>query len=436
MRKIIVFALCALMVASLSFAAVAAYDEPIITMQPQSHYYSEHSTAVYTVKVNGTNLSAYWYIEWDGTIYDASQIGDVMQPWEAYAGESYGAKKLDENTFCFLFQGIEEELSGAKIWCVIEDGHYSITSGVAHIIVGNYGAPPEILDIPAQITVFQGEEAEIRCIARSTDGSQLNFLWYETATGRFEDMQAIDRGAETGDYMFCDTSNIGTRYYVCGITTSGGGMAYSSAVAVNVVEKTTTVEKPEIQTQSLPDATVGTQYSVQLQCSDPNAEFFAYNDLNTQNDLQDGSWLGLSVDGWLIGTPDKEGTYSFSVCAMGEGGEDYAVYTLNVVQPPMAETSVPTETIAQTTEASAETTVSVQTENIETETTILETQKPANETTEKQFDSEETTGETPAVTQQETKNKGIPWWVLVIVAFIGAGAGVGTAVLLIRKNKK
>lgn len=238
MKKVISLLLIVLLCGMLAVPALAAPEGPVITMQPQSHYYSEYSVAIYTVKATGTNLTATWYIEYQGKTYNASQIGGSMQPWEAYAGESYGAKKLDNNTFCFVFEGIGEELSGAEIWCEIEDGHYNVVSQVGHITVGNYGSPPEILSIPASITVKRGEEAEIRCVAKSSDGSQLNFLWYETGTGKFQDMQAIDRGAETGDYMFCDTRTVGTRYYVCGITTSGGGMAYSSMVEVTVVENT------------------------------------------------------------------------------------------------------------------------------------------------------------------------------------------------------
>ena len=138
--------------------------------------------------------------------------------------------------------------------------------------------------------------------------------------------------------------------------------------------------------------------------------------------MEDGSWIGLSIDGWLMGTPDKAGTYSFSVCAMGAGGEDYAVYTLNVVDVPDAETTAPTESVSQTTQAPSETTAPAQTENEETKAPTTETQAPIEE---------------PAGQQQaEEKDTGIPWWALTLIALVGAGAGVGTAVLLIRKNKK
>lgn len=404
MKKVISLLLIVLLCGMLAVPALAAPEGPVITMQPQSHYYSEYSVAIYTVKATGTNLTATWYIEYQGKTYNASQIGGSMQPWEAYAGESYGAKKLDNNTFCFVFEGIGEELSGAEIWCEIEDGHYNVVSQVGHITVGNYGSPPEILSIPASITVKRGEEAEIRCVAKSSDGSQLNFLWYETGTGKFEDMQAIDRGAETGDYMFCDTRTVGTRYYVCGITTSGGGMAYSSMVEVNVVAETTTAAAPKIQTETLPNAVVGTQYSVQLKCTDPDAEFFPYYNPGTQNDLEEGSWLGLSIDGWLMGTPTKAGTYSFSVCAMGAGGEDYGVYTLTVVEADSQETTEPTTGTTQTTEPTT-----TELENVTTPTT-------------------------EPTTQTEQPEKATPWWVLVLVGLGAAGIGVGVAVILIKKK--
>lgn len=404
MKKVISLLLIVLLCGMLAVPALAAPEGPVITMQPQSPNYPEYSVAIYTVKATGTNLTATWYIEYQGKTYNASQIGGSMQPWEAYAGESYGAKKLDDNTFCFVFEGIEEELSGAEIWCEIEDGHYNVVSQVGHITVGNYGSPPEILSVPASVTVKRGEEAEIRCIAKSSDGSQLNFLWYETGTGKFEDMQAINRGAETSDYMFCDTSTIGTRYYVCGITTSGGGMAYSSMVEVNVVAETTTAAAPKIQTETLPNAVVGTQYSVQLKCTDPDAEFFPYYNPGTQNDLEEGSWLGLSIDGWLMGTPTKAGTYSFSVCAMGAGGEDYGVYTLTVVEADSQETTESTTGTTQTTEPTT-----TELENVTTPTT-------------------------EPTTQTEQPEKATPWWVLVLVGLVAAGIGVGVAVILIKKK--
>ena len=413
MKKTIGLLLVMLMVGLMAIPVMAAPEEPVITMQPQSPNYPEYSVAIYTVKATGTNLSATWYIEWNGKTYNASQIGGAMQPWEAYAGESYGARKVDDNTFSFVFEGIEEELSGAKIWCVIEDGHYDVTSQTAHITVGNYGSPPEILDIPAQMTVEVGEDAELRCIARSTDQSQLYFLWYETATGNLEDIQAIRRGAETGDFMFCDTSREGTFYYVCGITTTGGGMAYSSVVQVNVVKRSTTAAAPttpitpptattstKIETEVLPGATAGKYYLAQIRCNDPTAEFSLSYNPGQENDFEK-TGLTLSRDGFISGTPQQPGSYTFCVCAAGASGEDYYVYTLMVAESTLQEETEPIEN-PQATEP----------------------------------DMTETIGEnTPAPNEKQESERisdGIPWWGLVLVSIGAAGVGVGVAVILIK----
>ena len=152
-KKLITVLLTVLLISSMTVVALAASDEPVITLQPQSPTYPEYSVAIYTVKSSGTNLSATWYMEWMGDTYTISNIGGSMQAWEAYAGEAYGARKLDDNTFAFIFEGIEYDLDGAYIWCVIEDGHYDVTSQKTRISVGNENMPPEILDIPSMLTV-------------------------------------------------------------------------------------------------------------------------------------------------------------------------------------------------------------------------------------------------------------------------------------------
>ena len=245
--------ICMLMVVLLSFLltmpAMAASEGPVITLQPQSPNYPHYSVAIYTVKAEGTNLQATWYMEWLGKTYTISDIGGAMQDWEAYAGESYGARKLDDNTFIYVFEGIERDLDGAYIWCVIEDGHYDVSSQKSRISVGNEKMPPEIVSIPTALTVEQGDTAEIRCVAKSPDDSELSFLWYETDTGKLEDIRAVNRGTETSDYLLCDTAEIGTRHYICMVETANGGMTYSSVVSVTVAEKQPEPTQPQDPTQ-------------------------------------------------------------------------------------------------------------------------------------------------------------------------------------------
>ena len=113
---------------------------------------------------------------------------------------------------------------------MIEDGHYAVTSQKSRICVGGEKMPPEIVSIPTELTVGQGDRAEIRCTAKSADDSQLSFLWYETDTGRLEDIRAVNRGTETADYLLCGTSKVGTRHYICMVESANGGMTYSSVI--------------------------------------------------------------------------------------------------------------------------------------------------------------------------------------------------------------
>ena len=147
-------------------------------------------------------------------IYDelSKASGSAQQPWEAYAGESYGPRKLDDKTFAYIFEGIGKELNGAYLWCTVEDGHNSVTSQQVQIFVGGEKSPPEITAFPTELNVEQDDLAEIRCVAKSVDGSQLSFTWYETDSGNIEDIRAVNRGTETNDTLVIDTKTTSSKY--------------------------------------------------------------------------------------------------------------------------------------------------------------------------------------------------------------------------------
>lgn len=409
MKKIwICTILCIGIVLGLAVAALAAPAAPKITLQPQTTYYPEYSVASYTVKASGTNLTATWYLEWEGKQYNLSDNTNGMEPWEGYAGENYGGHQ-DGNSFTWFFSGIEAELNGGYIWCVIEDGHYDVKSQKAMICVGDYATNPTILEIPNEITVNQGQEAQIRCVAKSNDGSQLSFLWYETATGNLQDIQAVNRGTEDSDFMFCDTSTPGTRNYICMVRTTNGGMAYSSAVTVTVNAKQS-APAPTIQTKSLPDGTVGQPYSAQIKCSDPNAEIYEYYNPGKANDFGK-TGLKLTKDGKITGTPKTAGSFTFCVCAAGQGGEEYQVYTLTVKE-------VPPSTQPQTT---------VPVMATEPTETIPESMP------------EETTEPTAAPTEEITPmddggDEGISPLLIVLIALSAAGASAFVTILILKKK--
>ncbi|MBQ9961708.1 MAG: hypothetical protein IJP00_07355 [Firmicutes bacterium] len=238
MKRVFAILLVLVLIIALSVPAIAAV-EPTITLQPQNPTYSKYSVAEYFVKVKGENLQCTWYMEYEGKTYNISDTSGGMQPWEAYAGETYGAKK-DVNgkytTFSYFFGGIETELDGSVLYAVIEDGHYDIKSAKAYITVVNDCAEPPKTIVAPEMEIYKGESLDLYCEVKDSEGN-LSYIWYETSSGSLRDITAIDRGAETSDTLKCDTSETGTRYYVCRVETSEGGSAYTSVIPVTVVEK-------------------------------------------------------------------------------------------------------------------------------------------------------------------------------------------------------
>ena len=291
------------------------------------------------------------------------------------------------------------------------------------------------VDVQTKYEVVQFEELVLRCDANTDSGGELSYIWYETATGKLEDMFAINRGEETNQSYICDTSEIGTRYYLCSVS-DGEAAVYSDVITVRVlsdsgekpviftsdsepvaggfmtvdikkmidydsglynaylegevgyewyrdgqkvknetgtmqfaesdggcvfyvlvkgynitlrseefrVEKL--ISEPEIETTKLPEATVGEKYSARIECyEDVDAEYVVYYNPGKANDF-DKTGLSLGADGKISGTPKTAGSYTFTICAANDGGEDYATYTL-VVKDPATE---PTETTVGTTE--------------------------------------------------------------------------------------
>lgn len=83
----------------------------------------------------------------------------------------------------------------------------------------------------------RGDFADIYCSAFDPKGGTLEYMWYETPTGKLRDITAIGRGSETSDTLHCNTEQVGTRYFVCMVSTSNVGIGYSSVIPVTVTEQ-------------------------------------------------------------------------------------------------------------------------------------------------------------------------------------------------------
>lgn len=406
MKKLLSVLLCLLLLSCLTTPALAAPEEPQITLQPQNYHYPEYSVAVYTVKATGSNLHATWYLKYEGKTYNISDNQNGFEPWEAYAGENYGPMEDGPNTFSWFFGGIEEDLSGAEIWCVLEDGHHDVTSQRAIITVQGDAMPPELLNIPASVSARHGEKTELRCIAKSGSNAQLSFQWYETTTGKLQDIRAID--GEDCDFLTCSTEKTGTRYYICCVSNTQGGMVYSSVVPVTVTDGDPRPQgkAPTFLTKQLPQGSVGEDYGFILETDDHGAVFNVHQNSGGANDFEK-TGLKLSMEGMLLGKLEKAGTYTFTVCVSNDYGKDYGTLTLKVVDPSeTASTTKPETSPATTPEATGEST------------------------------SQTTPESAPGQTQPPVSDEAeFPWWGYLLIVLGGVASGGGIAFILIKAKK-
>lgn len=163
---------------------------------------------------------------------------------------------------------------------------------------------------------------------------------------------------------------------------------------------------PEIITQSLANATVGTEYYIRLECSDPDAVFSEF--MGSQ--LSEFG-LCLTQHGEIEGTPTKPGNCHINILVVSEGGGENSVsfdLTVNTA-PSGTEPDPPTPTGDPT-------------------------QMPASDPTDTIENTQDTTDvDTPSGQGSE---QNFPWWCYAIIALGGIGIGIGTTLVFVKIKKK
>jgi hypothetical protein len=428
MRKIIALVLLVAVLCLAAMPASAAGAEPQILVNPSSPAYPEGSVATYTCEAYGNNLQFIWYLVYEGSTYNLNQ-NDGSQPWCGNAMNT-GVTTVGSQSTCF-FEGIMPGLSGAELYCVVEDGHYAVQSTSAVIDVSGSVMPPQV-KVVGNMEVYTGDLCDLYCSATSNNaGETFSYLWYETANGQLQSIVAVDRGSQTADTLHIDTSVPGMYYYVCMVTDSAGGSAYSAVIPVQVMARPAI---PEILTEKLPDAVVGVDYYFMLEKSVEDATFYEYAAPGKYDRLE-AIGLTLSAEGELFGVPKAAGEYTVIISAGNVAGAAQKGFKLVVKD---AAVDSQTSSSAVTSQDSSAKTDSLPEESggesaSESRKPVL---KPAGTT-----GNSETKPESSSAPQSEQnsignteKAAGIPWWVLFPAVLVGTGGGIG-AVLLIKKKK-
>ena len=243
MRRIPTALLVAFILMVSMVTPVFATAEIEITRQPQNSVFPENASAYWTVEATGEDLVYDWFIVYEGVAYNTITSFVENHPWqEGVTGDGYGRNDVGNG---FFISGIGSALDGAEIYCVVSNQTGSVTSQNAYISVGGEKSPPQ-LTVPALVTAEKDEVLKLHCDAQAADGDKIrSYTWYETASGELKDIVAI--GAKEGQpeenpILVCDTTQTGTRFYVCYVETDFGGRAYSSVIPVIVTEKTVSAE--------------------------------------------------------------------------------------------------------------------------------------------------------------------------------------------------
>lgn len=214
--------------------ANAEEDGIKIVLQPQNLVFTEYGDAAWSVEAEGENLVYDWFITFRGVTYDTAKAEAENQPWLPYVTGGCGRK--DGGSLIFMY-GIEKELNGAEIFCRISGNGSEVYSSKAIIYIGSKTDPAQIR-VPASVTADIGNEVKLTCEVGIPDGDAVeSYLWCETKTGKLDDMTAIgfsEGYAENKPTLICDTSEPGTRWYVCTVGTVKGGISYSSVIPVTV----------------------------------------------------------------------------------------------------------------------------------------------------------------------------------------------------------
>jgi len=146
-------------------------------------------------------------------------------------------------------------------------------------------------------------------------------------------------------------------------------------------EITVTASIPEITTQTLANATVGTEYYTRLECSDPDAVFSEF--MGSQ--LSEFGLL-LTQHGEIEGTPTKSGNCHINILVVSEGGGE------NSVSLDLTVNTATTENTQDTTDMDA----------------------PDGQDSEQDF----------------------PWWGYAIITLGGIGVGIGMTLVFVKGKKK
>ena len=227
------------------------------------------------------------------------------------------------------------------------------------------------------------------------------YSWYKNGT-----LTQEVTGADALSYQL-SLSDQGCTFYVKVSFYEDSSFQESKKCGEALSEEVTIIgPAPEITTESLTAATVGTEYYIKLECSDPDAVFSEF--MGSQ--LSEFG-LCLTQHGEIEGIPTKAGNCHINVLVVSEGGgENSFSFDLTVNTAPTGTEHSPTPPESDP------------------------TQPPVSAPTDANDGTQDTTDVAQA--DDQDNNQDFPWWGYVVIAVGGIAVGIGIAFVFVKLKKK
>ena len=224
------------------------------------------------------------------------------------------------------------------------------------------------------------------------------YSWYKNGT-----LTQEGTGADTLSYQL-SLSDQGCTFYVKVSFYEDSSFQESKKCGEALSKEVTIISPiPEITTKSLPDATVGKDYYVRFECSDPDAVFSEF--MGSQ--LSEFG-LYLTQHGEIEGTPTKVGNCHINIVVVSEGGDE------NSFSFDLTVNAAPTGTEPDPTPPTSEPPASTPTDATDSTQDTTDVAQPGNQNNSQDF----------------------PWWGYVVIAVGGIAVGIGIAFVFVKLKKK
>ncbi len=189
---------------------VSAGTKPTITTQPKDVTVAAGSTAQFTVKASGSNLTYQWQYSTNG-------------------GKTWKASPATGSKTATLKISATASKSGYKYRCVVKSGTAKVTSKAVTLTV-SAGTKPTITTQPKNVTVAAGGTAKFTVKA---SGSNLTYQWQYSTNGGKTWQNSPATGNKTATLKISATASKSGYKYRC-IVKSGTAKVTSKAVTLTV----------------------------------------------------------------------------------------------------------------------------------------------------------------------------------------------------------